>query len=132
MEKKSFAPKIESIHEIQEFVKSCLPVNNDDPRKLLNIDLIIEEIVINIINYGLRDHPKGVIVIGVDILNQDMIVEISDNGIEFNPFEIEDPDVNAPLDDREPGGLGFFFVKELTRKVSYSRKDGKNILHLIL
>jgi len=132
MEKKSFVPKIESIYEMQEFVKRCIPENNDDPQKLLNIELIIEEIVMNIINYGLKDHPKGIIVIGVDILNQDMIIEISDNGIEFNPFEIEDPDVNASLDDREPGGLGFFFVKELTRNVSYSRKDGKNILHLIL
>lgn len=132
MKKKSFVPKIESINKIQEFVKNNLPENRVDPKKSTNIELIIEEIIINIINYGFGEEPNGMIDIGVDTKNHDIVINVSDNGIAFNPLDKKDPNVDADIEDREIGGLGIFFVKQLTRDIRYSRKHGKNNLCLIL
>lgn len=132
MKKKAFVPKIESINEIQEFVKDNLVENQIDSQKISKIELIIEEIVINIINYGFEEEPNGMIDIGVDTINHDIIIKITDNGIAFNPLDEKDPDVDADIDDREIGGLGIFFVKQLTRDIQYSRKHGKNNLCLTL
>lgn len=132
MKKKFFVPKIESINEIQVFVKNNLPQNQADSKKISNIELIIEEIIINIINYGFEEEPNGMIDIGIDTRNHDIIIEIRDNGIAFNPLEKKDPNVDADLDDRKIGGLGIFFVKQLVKDISYSRKESKNILHLVL
>ena len=132
MKKKSFVPKIESINEIQGFVKNNLPQNQADSKKISNIELIIEEIIINIINYGFEEEPNGMIDIGIDTRNHDIIIEIRDNGMAFNPLEKKDPNVDADLDDRKIGGLGIFFVKQLVKDISYSRKESKNILHLVL
>lgn len=132
MKTESFAPRIESIHKIQEFVAGFLSANHIDSEKLMTIELIIEEIVTNITHYGFEEKSTGVIDVGVDIRGQDIFIEISDNGMAFNPLENKDPDVDADLDEREIGGLGIFFVKQLARGARYSRREGKNILALIL
>jgi anti-sigma regulatory factor (Ser/Thr protein kinase) len=132
MKKKSFAPKIESIKQIQEFVKNNLPENLLDLKKSANIELIIEELVINIINHGFEEEPSSMIDFGIDTRNHDIVIKIRDNGIAFNPLEKKDPDLAADIEERELGGLGIFFVKQLAKDIRYFRKHGKNNLYLII
>ena len=37
---------------------------------------------------------------------------------------IEDPDTSLALEQREPGGLGLFLIKKLSRSVHYSYDNG--------
>jgi anti-sigma regulatory factor (Ser/Thr protein kinase) len=53
---------------------------------------------------------------------------IEDCGEPFNPLNVAKPDLNAPLEDRSPGGLGIHFLKTLADNVYYEYKDGKNRL----
>ncbi|MCK5099565.1 MAG: ATP-binding protein, partial [Desulfobacteraceae bacterium] len=104
--------------------------NNEN--KLLKIDLLIEEIVVNIVKYGCKGIENSAIDIMIDILEDHVILEISDNGVAFNPLKQEDPDVAAGLDNRRPGGLGIFLVKQIAKKIQYMRCDNKNIIRLYL
>ena len=110
MKTKSFTPEIESVHQIQKFVKENLPTSEENEKWLLRIDLVIEEIVVNIINYGCKGIENGIIDIMIDNSDNNIILEISDNGVAFNPLEKEEPDVTTGLDKRKPGGLGIFLV----------------------
>jgi len=56
---------------------------------------------------------------------------ISDQGAPFNILEVPDPDVTGDISDREIGGLGVFFVKEMVDEARYRRKGNRNILTLI-
>lgn len=118
METKSYKPKIESIHLIQDFVRKKLSVVNIDEKKLFKIDLLIEELVINIINYGCKGKKDGFINIMLDASGEDIIIEITDNGVAFNPLEKEDPDISKGIENRRPGGLGIFLVKQISKKLT--------------
>lgn len=131
MNPKTFLPELEAIRKIQEYVSSCLPAGYQRPEKRGQIELIIEEVIINIVNYAFSDVENGFIRVGVDT-KASLEIEIRDNGRQFNPLEMADPDVEAPLDEREPGGLGIFFVRQLSAEVIYLREAGNNVLRLVL
>lgn len=132
MEKKTFKPEIESVDRIQKFIKSALSSDESNGKLLFAIDLIIEEIVVNIVNYGIKDINTGFITVDTKIENETLFIGITDNGLAFNPLEKKDPDIFMPLEDREPGGLGIYLVKQFVKEIRYERKDHKNLIQLWL
>ena len=48
-------------------------------------------------------------------------VELSDEAPPFDPTALTQPDTNAPLSQRKPGGLGVHMLKEFTDEVIYQR-----------
>ncbi len=132
MNQSSYKAKIESINEIQNFVKKRISHINNDESKLYMIDLLIEEIVVNIINYGFKEAEEGFINVMVDTANEDLVVEISDNGIPFSPLDQKAPDLSISIENRHPGGLGIFLVKQIAKDIEYVRKNNNNILRLYL
>lgn len=129
---KSFSPRIESVHEIQEFVRGFFLALGAGEKKLMKIDLLVEEIVVNIVRYGGMAVESGVIDVGMDTVDHKIILEISDNGLAFNPLEQKGPDLTTGLDERRPGGLGIFLVKQIAAEIRYERRDHKNHLRLSL
>lgn len=132
MEPKSFPPELGSVEAIQNFVKAKVSALDPDDAKLFKIDLVIEEIVVNIVKYGLNTVEKGVIDIKVGMIGKGAVLEIWDNGPEFNPMTRNDPDVTAGIENRRPGGLGIFLVKQIAKEMSYERRDNKNRVKLWL
>jgi anti-sigma regulatory factor (Ser/Thr protein kinase) len=57
-------------------------------------------------------------------------VVVSDDAIAFNPFELEAPDLAAPVETRELGGLGIHLVKNIMDECSYRRFEEHNIVTL--
>ena len=53
---------------------------------------------------------------------------ISDSGAAFDPTARNNVDITAGVDERPIGGLGIHLIREIMDKVSYERRDGKNIL----
>jgi anti-sigma regulatory factor (Ser/Thr protein kinase) len=92
------------------------------------INLVLEELYTNTVNYGLVGISNGQVIINLLALNNQLEIRYQDNGIAFNPLEMADPDLMLSLDDRPIGGLGVFFVKAMTDNVTYSRVGGWNQL----
>ena len=132
MKTKSYKPGIDSVRQIQEFVGETFLALNSNKNKQLIIDLVIEEVVVNIVRHGCLGIENSIIDVGIDTTADSIILEISDNGSAFNPLEQENPDVKAGLDQRHPGGLGIFLVKQIAKDIQYERKDNKNFLRLYL
>ena len=100
---------------------------------LFRVHLVLEELVLNIIDYGFDDgkddHELEVILISED---DNLTIEITDDGIPFDPLhDAKIPDTDAPLEDRPIGGLGVHLVRTMMVEVSYRREDGKNHLTLV-
>ncbi|MCP4177817.1 MAG: ATP-binding protein [bacterium] len=97
-----------------------------------SINLVLEEILVNIINYGFPDSPPGYfkILLDLDLASSFLFIKITDNGIPFNMLEKKDPDINTSLEERSGGGWGIFFVKKLASEVSYQRVNNNNIIKL--
>jgi len=60
-------------------------------------------------------------------------VRIEDNGMAVNPLEqAPEPDLDADLDERDIGGMGVFLVLHSADEVNFERRDGRNILTIVL
>ena len=120
------AASVENIDTVIDFVNTELERKNCPPELQNQIDLAVEEIFVNIVNYAYAP-AVGNVVIGIAV-GEDVIIRLEDTGKFFNPLEHPDPDLDKPLMEREIGGLGILFVKKTMDKVDYSRTDNKNIL----
>lgn len=117
MEVKNFPCTAAGVAEAQSFLEMLC----DEPRPAI----ILDEIVSNIVRYS----GAGSFRIGVERGGDGLLMEFTDDGIEFDPTrDAAVPDVSAPLEDRVVGGLGTFMVKKMSKSVVYRRENGKNIL----
>lgn len=98
---------------------------------VFKINLALEEVVINVMNYG---HEDGLHEIELSLIADDesLTIEIVDDGRPFDPLnDAPKPDVNAELGDRNIGGLGIHLVRKMMDDVRYRREEGKNHLTLV-
>ena len=94
-------------------------------------NLIIDELLNNIISYAYKDDDDHEIEISCHLIPGKLTMTISDDGIPFNPFIGQPPELSDSLEDRAIGGLGIHLVKNLLDKTSYQRKVGRNIVSLV-
>ena len=88
------------------------------------LSVVIEELVVNIVNYAHSDY------LDVEIIRDEknIALRFHDNGVPFNPLQKDPPDITSPLEDRKIGGLGIFMVKKFMDTVSYEYTEGENVL----
>lgn len=94
---------------------------------LFELRLVLEEIMVNVISYGGVGRLAHV---RVD-LSQDggvLRLEISDDGIAFDPLSLPPPDLSLDIEHRPVGGLGVYLVRTLMDSVSYCRDGDWNRL----
>ena len=98
-----------------------------------DIELCIEELVVNIIDYAYTDEDiknnKNDIILDImiDKNKNEIKITTTDNGIKFNPLLIKEPDINADLEDRKVGGLGIFLIKKYMNELNYKYINNQNI-----
>jgi sigma-B regulation protein RsbU (phosphoserine phosphatase) len=97
--------------------------------EVTRIELCVEEVAVNIINYAYQK-SGGVLRMSCSNDKFNLTITIEDDGVPFDMLQKEDPDIDAPAEDRPIGGLGVFLVKELMDEVVYTRENKKNVLVL--
>ncbi|MDE2817363.1 MAG: ATP-binding protein [Chloroflexota bacterium] len=127
--------KVETRHDELDRVTAAIEdfaLEADWPLDLaFKVNLALEEIVINVMNYG---HDDGLHEIDITLTTEEdsLTIEIVDDGRPFDPLhDAPIPDVNAELEDRNIGGLGIHFVRKMMDDVRYRREEGKNHLTLV-
>ena len=93
------------------------------------LKVALDEILANIVSHGATDGDGHAIDVWFARLDDLVQVRIADDGVPFDPLSRPDPDTTAPLEARQPGGLGIALVKGLIDDVRYERTN-RNILTL--
>ena len=122
---------LNSLQKSVAFVSSFTRKLWFDSRRLSEIDLCVEEVLVNIFNYAYPGEQGEVEISCRSGPEGTLTVKIVDSGIPFNILSSDDPDISANIDERHIGGLGIYFVKQLMDRVEYRRENNKNILSLI-
>ena len=101
--------------EIIETVMSCPEVAGLDEARRMKMRLCVEEVEENILSYS------GTTWVDVHVCSDENSVSVSfeDGGVEFDPLKVDDPDLMAPVEDRQVGGLGIFLCKQIMDSVEY-------------
>jgi serine/threonine-protein kinase RsbW len=118
---------LENLSLIADFISINTRKLGLHDKGIFQLQLAAEEVASNIILHGYT-HKTGPIHLTIWEENDKIILMIEDRAEPFNPLNAAKPDLNAPLEDRSPGGLGIHFLKTLTDYVHYEFIDGKNRL----
>lgn len=122
----SFPASIQELHSILQWVRGQLA--GLDRTAIGRVELATEEALVNIINYAKVEQ------IDVEVKNlHDGRIEIAikDQGPPFNPLKHKGPDLVSPLEERNEGGLGIYFIRECMDEVRYFRDRHTNTLVLV-
>ena len=95
------------------------------------VDLVLEELVLNVVNYGSRG-GEGEINIELVSDPEAVIIQIIDDGRPFDPLtDAPEPDTESGIEDRAVGGLGIHLVRTMMDDVTYRREENKNHMRLV-
>lgn len=95
---------------------------------LYHVRFVLEELGTNILKYGYDDTAIHEIQFRLELEPEIIQVQLVDDGHEFDPTKLREPDTSLPLEERALGGLGIMLVRQLVKGLSYERRHGKNII----
>jgi phosphoserine phosphatase RsbU/P len=123
---------IDSVEKFRNFISQALIHHQINEALKNDILFVIEEAVVNIMNYAFTDHHRPTIKIGCKISNDyDLCLQIIDGGKPFNPLQTPPPTYSKNIKNLKRGGFGCHFIKQLSGEADYQYIDGKNLLTII-
>ncbi len=122
---RSFRRSYDSLPEIFAFIEGFFDTGGIDRGHLADVDLIVEELFTNMVKY----YPGNIheILIGLERTGRRLAVSLTD--FDVDPFNINDApaaQVDRPISERKPGGLGLHLVKKMVERIDYEYADRKS------
>ncbi|HPX11282.1 MAG TPA: ATP-binding protein [Syntrophales bacterium] len=122
---------MEHLEEMLAFVSTRAREKGMAEKRILEVELALEESLVNIINYAYPDKDGTVEIRCVPSGEGKLLIEIRDQGIPFDIFSMSAPDLDAVVEERAVGGLGIYLIRQLTRVAEYRREGRTNVLSLL-
>ena len=95
------------------------------------VSMILDELLNNVVNYAYRDDEEHIIEVEFVLSVNRLVVTVRDDGVPFNPFALDPPNIAKSLDESEIGGLGIFLVRSVMDEYMYNRHIGRNVVTLV-
>ena len=124
------ANEISEISRLNGFIEEIGEEFGLTPDVVFNLNLVLEEAVVNVINYAYPKEDHQWIYLSAKLQDGTIILVLTDTGKEFDPTMAPEADITLSADEREIGGLGIFLIRQIMNEVKYERIDGKNVLTL--
>jgi len=121
---------VAELQRTSQVVTELLESKGLAPHFVHTVNLGLEEAITNVLKYGYDDGQEHQIEITLRLTESELQIVVADDGHEFNPLQQPEPDTGKPLENREPGGLGIFFLRKLFDEVEYRREAERNSLTL--
>jgi anti-sigma regulatory factor (Ser/Thr protein kinase) len=120
---RDFKRHLDSLAGLYEFSEAIMTDKNLPDGVRFPVHLAMEELFVNMVHYN----PTVATDIEVTITVGDVVkVSLVDNGgVEFDVTLKRDVDIDAPLQERKPGGLGVHLVQNLVDSLDYEYQDGR-------
>jgi len=108
----------------------CRQAGADDDA-LFSLRLAVEEVFTNILDYG---YPGGTgpVTVHIDAQPGQVRISFADAAPRFDPATVVAPKLDVPLEQRELGGFGWHFVRQVVDRVEWEpREQGGNLFTLV-
>jgi serine/threonine-protein kinase RsbW len=96
------------------------------PDRIWELGVALDEVLSNAVGHGCAGRPDARLEVTFELLQGMFEVTVADDGPAFDPLSLPAPDTGAPLDSRQPGGLGIYLTRRLVDRVSYERRGEAN------
>ena len=119
-----FPRQIGALDEIFSFLAEFIDRHRIDDDTSYAIRFAAEELFTNMVKYNTGSNSGISLQVGVDESGQVVRMQLTDSGVEpFDPASLDTVNVDAPLEERVPGGLGIHLVRALVDDLSYAYAD---------
>lgn len=98
------------------------------PRQAYQLDLVFEELMTNLVKYSYNDSARHQIEVVLEYQDEILTLTITHDGMDFNPWQMPDPDLAVPLEQRSEGGIGIYLVRRFSRSMDYKRRNSRSII----
>lgn len=110
------AAELENLAVIRNFVRDSATALGVDPAVVPDLLLAADEAATNVIVHGYQGR-QGTIEIEVAREAMDVVIHVRDNAPPFDPTSAPSPDLTRPLEERSPGGLGIYLIRQYMDEV---------------
>lgn len=118
---------LESLDEIADYVIEAATAAGLETGSAYKLRLAVDEITTNIVSHGYGTSGReGNVELHIDKDETTLTLSIDDTGVEYDPSKVESPDVTAPPEERDIGGLGLHLVRESVDQFRYERVGDHN------
>ncbi|NPV57790.1 MAG: ATP-binding protein [Anaerolineae bacterium] len=121
----------ESLAQVAAFIRTACQEADLDDFAAYQVETAVDEACTNIIDYAYGGEGHGSIRCSYHISPDDLTITLEDNGMPFNPKGVKQPDIHAPLGEREARGLGLFIIQQWMDDVRFEFLGGQNILTMV-
>ena len=122
MAARMFPRSFDSLPEIVAFTEEVFDRERIDPALRPVIDLAIEELFTNMVKYS--SGSKADVRIEIGGIDRGVEVTLTDYGVDrFDVTAAPDADVNLPIEQRKPGGLGLHLIRRLLDSLQYDYNE---------
>ncbi|MBO5920464.1 MAG: ATP-binding protein [Bacteroidales bacterium] len=119
---------IAQISRLTQFIDEVGEAFSLAPDMIFNLNLVLEEAVVNVINYAYPKEEHQKIYLSVSMREGSIVVVLTDTGKEFDPTMVPEADITLSAEDRPIGGLGIFLIRQIMNEVRYERIEDRNVL----
>ena len=125
--------KSEELEQLRMFIEELGRDWSLQASLVFELNLILEEYITNLVNYGYHDKDKHEISIEMIKEEAQLKIIVTDDAGPFNIMETpENKEIDKPVEDRRIGGLGIHFIRTLAEEIVYKSEGGLNKLTFLL
>jgi len=122
---RDFPRHLDSLAPLYDFSEEILEANDIAPGVRFPVHLAMEELFVNMVRYNPGVDTDIRVSVSVTDAGTVTVVLVDDGGVEFDVTAERKVNIDAPLEERTPGGLGIHLIQNLADKLEYSYKDGR-------
>lgn len=125
MMQREYQRSFNQIRKIVEDTAGFFSEHEIDDSLRMKVDLSLEELFVNMVTYNTETDSD--ILIEMKPIEQGIEVSLTDFDVErFDPTLAAEIDIDAPLSERTPGGLGLYLVLKMADSIHYEYRDRKS------
>ncbi len=124
------AAELESLAELRAFIGEVCQQHSIDNDTAFSLQLAVDEAAANIITHGYAGMDPGSLMLQLEVYSDKVVVRLTDFGHPFEPSQAPQPDFDLPIEARDLGGFGLFFIYSVMDAVDYETGEAGNCLVL--
>ncbi len=99
--------------------------------EIYEIQLAVDEACTNTITHGLKKDPARTFQLIISWKKDEIEIIIREHGEPFELKNLQEPDLNSSIENRQVGGLGIYIVQKLMDEVEFYNEDCIKILRML-
>jgi anti-sigma regulatory factor (Ser/Thr protein kinase) len=123
--RRDFKRHLDSLDSLYEFTEEILAAAGIGDAVRFPVHLALEELFVNMVKYNPGVSTDIEVTVSAPPSGTVAVSLVDPGGVEFDVTAKRPVDIDAPLEERRPGGLGVHLIQNLVDTLEYEYQDGR-------